>query len=89
MLNVAFYKHKSLTAKIVEECFSNLGSQTKESAYISSLILESKDRPRYAQPFFCLINKIIYWVSRTLNISFDSENVSAYIIVIGKKPLNN
>jgi len=85
----SFYSHKSLTAKMVEQYFSNLGIQVKESAYIGSLKLESGDKPGYLQLFFCMVNKIIYWVLRTLNISFESENVSAYIIVIGKKPLNN
>ena len=82
----SYYQHKLLTAKMVEECFSNFGIQIMKSVYIGSLILESGGKPGYIQPFFYLVNKIFYLLLRTLNIFFESQYVSPYIVVIGGKP---
>lgn len=80
-----YYRHKLLTAKMVEQCFLNLGIQMIESKYIGSLILESGGKPLFIQPFFCLVNKIFYFVFKTLNLFFQSERISPYIVVIGEK----
>jgi len=83
----SYYEHKLLTAKMVEECFSNLGVQIEESAYIGSLILESGGKPGFIQPFFYLANKVFYYMIRGLNMFFKSKYVSPYIVIIGRKPL--
>ena len=82
-----YYTHKLLTAEMVKECFSNFGIQIKESAYVGSFILESGGKPSYIQPFFYLVNKILYLILRTLNTFFESQYVSPYIVVIGTKPI--
>lgn len=81
-----FYKHKQLTRKMVEECFSNLGIQIMESSYIGVIQLESGGKPKYIQPLFYALNKILYVILRTLNIFSESQYVSPYIVIIGKKP---
>jgi len=83
-----FYKHKQLTKKMVEECFSNLGIQIVESSYIGVIQLESGGKPKYIQPLFYVLNKIFYVILRTRNMFFESQYVSPYIVVIGEKPIS-
>lgn len=83
----SYYEHKLLTAKMIEECFTNLGIEIKESRYIAWLILESHGKPRWIQPFFLLVDRILYLVLRLFNSFFESERMSSYIVVIGEKPL--
>lgn len=83
-----FYEHKMLSMKMVEECFKNLGIRIKENKYIGSICFESGGKPKFIQPFFFLVNKIFYFVAKSLNIFFESEKLSSYIVVIGEKPNN-
>jgi len=76
---------KLLPAKMIEDILSKLGLKIKESVYICPFVIGSGEKPKILLPIFYFINKIMYFIVRTLRILSSSERICAYIVIIAQR----